>query len=67
MKLKDDLIKFGQHTGDTHGVMGFDGGMTFTEDELEHMDDRDLYDYLREMWAMSVFIEGELGIELARA
>ena len=38
-----------------------------TEDELEHMDDRDLYEYLREMWAMSNFIEGELGIELARA
>ena len=66
MKLKEDLIKFG-HTGDSHGIMGFDGGMTFTEDELEHMDDRDLYDYLREMWAMSRFIEGELGIELARA
>ena len=66
MKLKEDLIKFG-HTNDSHGIMGFDGGMTFTEDELEHMDDRDLYDYLREMWAMSRFIEGELGIELARA
>ena len=47
--------------------MGFDGGMTFTEDELECMDDKDLYNYLREMWAMSNFIEGELGIELARA
>ena len=66
MKLKEDLIKFG-HTGDSHGIMGFDGGMTFTEDELEHMDDRDLYEYLREMWAMSRFIEGELGMELARA
>ena len=66
MKLKEDLIKFG-HSDESHGIMGFDGGMTFTEDELEHMDDRDLYDYLREMWAMSVFIEGELGIELARA
>ena len=66
MKLKEDLIKFG-HADDSHGVMGFDGGMTFTEDELEHMDDRDLYDYLREMWAMSAFVEGELGIELARA
>ena len=66
MKLKEDLIKFG-HTEDSHGVMGFDGGMTFTEDELEYMDDKDLYHYLREMWAMSVFIEGELGIELARA
>ena len=31
------------------------------------MDDRDLYEYLREMWAISNFIEGELGIELARA
>ena len=66
MILKEDLIKFG-HTNDSHGIMGFDGGMTFTEDELEHMDDRDLYEYLREMWAMSNFIEGELGIELARA
>ena len=66
MKLKDDLTKFG-HVDESHGVMGFDGGMTFTEDELEHMDDRDLYEYLREMWAMSNFIEGELGIELARA
>ena len=66
MKLKEDLIKFG-HTDESHSVMGFDGGMTFTEEELEQMDDRDLYDYLREMWAMSRFIEGELGIELARA
>ena len=66
MKLKEDLIKFG-HSDESHSVMGFDGGMTFTEDELEYMDDRDLYEYLREMWAMSVFIEGELGIELARA
>ena len=66
MKLKEDLIKFG-HTDESHGVMGFDGGMTFTEDELKDMDDRDLYNYLREMWAMSRFIEGELGIELARA
>jgi|TARA_Y100000034_G_scaffold98633_1_gene120926 hypothetical protein len=66
MKLKEDLIKFG-HTGDSHGVMGFDGGMTFTEDELADMDDKDLYNYLREMWAMSAFVEGELGIELAKA
>ena len=66
MKLKEDLIKFG-HPSDSHSIMGFDGGMTFTEDELEYMDDRDLYEYLREMWAMSRFIEGELGIELARA
>jgi hypothetical protein len=66
MKLKEDLIKFG-HTDESHGIMGFDGGMTFTEEELEHMDDRDLYEYLREMWAISNFIEGELGIELARA
>ena len=66
MKLKEDLIKFG-HPIDSHGIMGFDGGMTFTEDELECMDDKDLYNYLREMWAMSRFIEGELGIELARA
>ena len=66
MKLKEDLIKFG-HSDESHGIMGFDGGMTFTEDELEYMDDKDLYHYLREMWAMSVFIEGELGIELARA
>ena len=66
MKLKEDLIKFG-HTGDSHGIMGFDGGMTFTEDELEYMDDRDLYEYLREMWAMSRFIEGGMGMELARA
>ena len=66
MKLKEDLIKFG-HSDESHSIMGFDGGMTFTEDELEYMDDRDLYEYLREMWAMSVFIEGELGIELARA
>ena len=66
MKLKEDLIKFG-HPIDSHGIMGFDGGMTFTEEELEHMDDRDLYEYLREMWAMSRFIEGELGMELARA
>ena len=66
MKLKEDLIKFG-HTSDSHGIMGFDGGITFTEEELEQMDDRDLYEYLREMWAMSRFIEGELGMELARA
>ena len=66
MKLKEDLIKFG-HSDESHSIMGFDGGITFTVDELEHMDDRDLYDYLREMWAMSAFVEGELGIELARA
>ena len=66
MKLKEDLIKFG-HTDESHSVMGFDGGMTFTEDELADMDDKDLYNYLREMWAMSAFVEGELGIELARA
>ena len=66
MKLKEDLIKFG-HTDESHSVMGFDGGMTFTEEELEQMDDRDLYNYLREMWAMSTFINSELGIELAKA
>ena len=66
MKLKEDLIKFG-HTSDSHGIMGFDGDMTFTEDELVHMDDRDLYEYLRELWAMSDIFEIELGIELARA
>ena len=66
MKLKEDLIKFG-HSDESHSIMVFDGGMTFTEDELEYMDDRDLYEYLREMWAISNFIEGELGIELARA
>ena len=66
MKLKEDLIKFG-HSDESHSVMGFDGGMTFTEDELEYMDDRDLYEYLREMWAMSEIFEIELGIELARA
>ena len=66
MKLKEDLIKFG-HSDESHSIMGFDGGITFTEDELEHMDDRDLYDYLHEMWAMSEIFEIELGIELARA
>ena len=66
MKLKEDLIKFG-HSDESHNIMGFDGGITFTVDELEHVDDRDLYDYLHEMWTMSRFIEGELGIELARA
>ena len=66
MKLKEDLIKFG-HTDESHSIMGFDGGITFTEDELEHMDDRDLYEYLRELWAMSDIFEIELGIELARA
>ena len=39
----------------------------FTEEELKLMDDRDLYEYLREMWAMSSFINSELGIELAKA
>ena len=66
MKLKEDLIKFG-HSDESHSIMGFDGGMTFTEDELEYMDDRDLYEYLRELWAMSDIFEIELGIELARA
>ena len=66
MKLKEDLIKFG-NTDESHSVMGFDGDMTFTEDELSSMDDRDLYDYLREMWAMSEIFEIELGIELAKA
>ena len=66
MKLKEDLIKFG-HNDESHNIMGFDGDITFTEDELEHMDDRDLYEYLRELWAMSDIFEIELGIELARA
>ena len=66
MKLKEDLIKFG-HSDESHSIMGFDGGMTFTEDELVHMDDRDLYEYLREMWSMSEIFEIELGLELARA
>ena len=66
MKLKEDLIKFG-HSDESHSIMGFDGGMTFTEDELVHMDDRDLYNYLRELWSMSEIFEIELGIELARA
>ena len=66
MKLKEDIIKFG-NSDESHTVVGFDGGLTFTEEELELMDDRDLYEYLREMWAMSTFINSELGIELAKA
>ena len=66
MKLKEDLIKFG-HSDESHSIMGFDGGMTFTEDELVHMDDRDLYEYLCEMWSMSEIFKIELGLELARA
>ena len=66
MKLKEDLIKFG-HSDESHSIMGFDGGMTFTEDELVHMDDRDLYEYLCEMLSMSEIFKIESGLELARA